>query len=569
MLELRPYQLEALEATFRYWEDGGGNPLVDLATGLGKSVVIGHLIKHSVTNWPIRVLALVHVQELVEQNFLALRRMWPQAPAGIYSAGLGKRDAHHRITFASIQSVFRKADELGPRDLVLIDEAHLVPQQGDGMYRRLLGDLRKKREDMRVAGFTATAYRMDSGRLDQGEDRLFDKIVYSYGIGDGVCDGWLAPLIARAGETEIDVGNVGRRGGEFIPGALEAAANDEETIRTACAEIIKRGEGRRSWLVFCAGVAHAYHVAKELRRLGVDVATITGDTPKEERRRLIADYKAGKIRALTNANVLTTGFDAPATDLIAMLRPTLSTGLYIQMCGRGTRKADGKGDCLVLDFSGNVRRHGPVDNPLFREQRAAAPRDDEDDDAPGERADVNDVRAKECPSCKGLMPKWLPTCTLCGHVFPPPKVKHEAKPDVEVDIMAARYGMRPGVQDRNTHNVRAWSAERWDGRNGTPTLCLTIYTPLLRFRKWVAFEHHGFARTMAERFWLEAGGKLPIPLSVDEAEARFNELRLPTRVMVEPNEQGFHTVKSMYWPAPEEFARMMAEGVRDALDGRQ
>src|SRR5690606_11524394 len=171
MIQLRPYQQQAIQAVLNSWGTDEGNQLFDLPTGTGKSLVIAELTKGFLRQYPdMRILMHVHVLELVEQNFRALLKVWPDAPIGLYSAGLGKRDAHHRITFASIQSVFRKAALLGRRDLVLIDEAHLVPTSGNGMYRRLLDDLRATTPDLRIAGFTATPYRLDTGRLDAGSD---------------------------------------------------------------------------------------------------------------------------------------------------------------------------------------------------------------------------------------------------------------------------------------------------------------------------------------------------------------------------------------------------------------
>jgi hypothetical protein len=151
MIQLRPYQTSAIEAILAYWQTGGGNPLVDLATGTGKSLVIAKLTQDLLAlSDPARLDAGPRPRELVEQNFQALLKVWPDAPIGLYSAGLGKRDSHHRITFASIQSVYRKARELGRRDLILIDEAHLVPTAGNGMYRTLLeGPARSRRRSAR------------------------------------------------------------------------------------------------------------------------------------------------------------------------------------------------------------------------------------------------------------------------------------------------------------------------------------------------------------------------------------------------------------------------------------
>ena len=226
MTALRPYQRESIDAVFDYWKAEGGNALIDLATGTGKSVVLATLMRELLRGYPLmRILCLVHVRELVRQNYEQLIRLWPQAPAGINSAGLGKRDTRSAIVFASIQSVFREPELLGRRDLILVDEAHLLPQGGDGMYHALISGLRKASPDLRVMGCTATPYRMDSGRLDKGPDRFFDRIVYTYDIAAGIADGFLSPLVSKGMAAKIDVTGVAKRGGEFLPAALEKAAD--------------------------------------------------------------------------------------------------------------------------------------------------------------------------------------------------------------------------------------------------------------------------------------------------------------------------------------------------------
>jgi DNA repair protein RadD len=525
MITLRPYQDEAIAAVLAYWAAGGGNPLVDLATGLGKSVVIGQLTRGVLERYPdMRVLMLVHVRELVEQNFLALKRLWPDAPAGIYSAGLGRRDTHHRITFASVQSVFRRAEALGPRDLVLIDEAQLVPNGGDGMYHTLLEDLREMRPDLRGAGFTATPFRMDSGRLDD-KGALFDETVYSYGIRKGIEDGYLSPLVSKRGESEIDVSGVARRGGEFVAGALEEAASDEAVIQSAVAEIVARGADRRSWLSFCAGVKNAYRVRDVIRSHGVSCETITGETHPGERARFIADFKAGRIRCLTNANVLTTGFDAPAVDMIAMLRPTLSTGLFVQMCGRGTRLAEGKANCLVLDFAGVVRRHGPVDMVEVLPKRKGAPAEP--------KVGVDDVRAKTCPECDHLSGLRAKSCFVCGYEWPfvEPTPSHAAVAD-DVPILSTEAGVLSTV---NEQPVLSWSAARWTKPGAPDSLRVTYMAGLQAFNEWVCPEHEGFARRKFEKWWREHRGVEPAPTSVADAIVRFGEITRPDIIITRRN----------------------------------
>lgn len=497
MISLRPYQRGAIDAVHAYWEAGGGNPLVDLATGTGKSVVLGQMIREIVEPNPgVRVLMLTHVRELVAQNAQALLRLWPEADIGINAASLGRRDRRARVLFAAIQSVYREnASTIGERHLIVIDEAHLVPRDGDGMYRKLIGKLREACPDLRVVGLTATPYRMDSGRLDEGNERLFDDIVYTYGIGDGVRDGYLSPLTSRAGCAEIDVGGVQRRGGEFVPGSLEAAARRPSLVVETCRDLVARLADRRSWLVFCSGVMHAQEIADQLRSSGISAACVTGETPDGERARMLADYKAGNLRCLTNANVLTTGFDAPATDAIALLRPTLSTGLYVQMLGRGTRLAPGKTNCLVLDYSGNVRRHGPVDAIEVKGSVGGGA-------GKGEKTEVGTVRAKECPSCASLQALAARVCTDCGHEWPLPE-KHEKEPDREAAVMVRE------VEEKwiTVHSVECHvHTSREPGK--PQTLRVEYWCGATCYREWVCLDHPpGFARSKAQAWWAAMTGQ--------------------------------------------------------------
>jgi DNA repair protein RadD len=541
MNKLRDYQRDAIDSIRDYWANGGGNPLIEAATGTGKSVIIANLCRELFTQWPdLRVLSLVHVRELVEQNAKTLIRYWQQAPIGINSAGLGRRDYHSQILFASIQSVFKRPELLGPRDVLLIDEAHLVPRDGEGMYRTLIEKLRDAVPDLRVCGFTATGYRLDSGRLDAGDsDRLFDDLVFSYGLADAVSDGWLAPLISKATKTEIDVSGVTRRGGEFIAGALETAADKIDVVEGACDEIVAMGESRRAWLAFCSGVEHAFHVRDALRRRGVTCETVTGDTPNGERDRIIKAYRNGQIRCLTNANVLTTGFDVPFVDLAAMLRPTLSTSLYVQMLGRGTRpvypagfdpnnasKAErlsavensSKPHCLVLDFAGNCRRHGPVDAVVVRPKKKG-------ENPNPERTDPDTIRAKICPNCQTYNGLSTLECVSCGFQWPKPEPKHSAKsetaPVMTREVVAKWLPVSDVTIDRHA------------GGSGIPSLVVEYRCGLQSYREWVCLEHRGFAASKAEAWWRVMGGKMPAPKTVDDAMKRAAELSIPHAITIQ------------------------------------
>ena len=492
MIQLRDYQQAAIDAVYAYWEQGGGNPLVEVATGTGKSMVIAELVRRIRTDFPtMRVLMLVHVKELVEQNFKALLNLYPGGSMGIYSAGLGRRDVHHAITFASVQSVFKKAAALGPRHLVLIDEAHLVPSAGEGMYLQLLDGLRRQVPNLRVVGFTATPFRLGTGRLDHGDGRLFDETVFSFGIRDGIDGGYLSPLISKATAAQIDVTSVARSRGEFVAEQLQTAA-DAITVE-AVDEIIRFGENRRAWLAFCSCVDHALAVRNAFRVRGITAETVTGDTPGPYRDRIFRSYRAGQIKVLTGANVFTTGFDAPLVDLIAMLRPTLSTSLYVQMVGRGTRKSDGKENCLVLDFACNVARHGPVDSVAIGGKKAKGEED--------EKVTVDTVRAKKCPDCEELVALHVHVCPDCGHEWPiEAKPKHEARADGDLGILSTE------VVPPKMLPVVDWSLGAWTKFGAPDSVRVTYYAGISEYREWLAFEYTGKPRQTACQWWSIHGG---------------------------------------------------------------
>lgn len=252
----------------------------------------------------------------------------------------------------------------------------LFPASSSTMYRRFLNDLAVINPHLKVIVFTATPYRLDSGLLHEGDGALFDAIAHEARIADMIAKRYLCEFVPKRTETQLDVTGVGSRGGEFIAGQLEASVDEAAVTGPAADEIMRHGGDRGSWLVFCAGVDHAHYVRDALRERGISCEAILGEMPATERDRIIAAYKQSHIRCLTNANVLNTGFNAPGVDLIAMLQPTKSVGLYVQMIGLGTRLADGKDDCLVLDFGGNIERHGPIDRIDGRRKQGS-------EDAPG------------------------------------------------------------------------------------------------------------------------------------------------------------------------------------------
>lgn len=239
IIQLRPYQEAALAALRAHLKSSTGYPLIDAATGTGKSLIIAAAVHELAQQQPdARVLVLAPRLELIEQDVDAIEMLWPDAPVGIVCEGLDRHDLDAPIVVATINSIYRTAERLGPRDFIVVDEAHLIPHGDEGMFQAAFAALLNLRPTLRVIGLTATPYRLDSGRLDEGDDRLFDQTIYSYGIGDGIADGWLAPLIAKAPAAESEINTVGVRkvAGEFNAADLERAADQEAIVKAAAGQ---------------------------------------------------------------------------------------------------------------------------------------------------------------------------------------------------------------------------------------------------------------------------------------------------------------------------------------------
>ena len=511
-LTLRPYQSGAIHGIYSYFANQSGNPLIVIPTAGGKSLVMATFIEGVLKAYPDqRILVVTHVRELIQQNHAELMRLWPDAPAGIYSAGLKQRDLRSPILFAGIQSIHKHVYDVQQCDLVLIDEAHLIPRSSNTMYRRFLDGLKRLNPAMKVIGLTATPYRLDSGLLHEGKDAIFTDVAFEASVRELIDDGYLAPVISKPMATQIDVTGVGTRAGEFIAKELEAAVDKDSITQAAVDEIVTFGEDRKSWLVFCAGVDHAHHVRDAIRARGVTCDTIVGDTPSAQREALINDFKAGRIRCLTNANVLTTGFNAPGVDLIAMLRPTKSAGLYVQIVGRGCRLAPGKEDCLVLDFAGNIARHGPID--AIKPKR---PKAGEDGEAP----------TKACPECNSVVHAAVRECPDCGHLFPPPRVQLDAQASTLDVLSSGKSQWLP---------VTGVKYARHDKPGKPPSLRVDYLTGLCSHSEWVCFEHPGYARQKAVSWWARRAPGLLVPQLVDEALALRTRLRPPAEIAVRPS----------------------------------
>jgi DNA repair protein RadD len=451
---------------------------------------------------------LAHVKELLQQAADKLQAVCPDIPVGVYSAGLRSRETDKAVIVAGIQSVYKRACELDRFDLILVDECHLLPPDGEGMYQTFLKDAKVVNPRVRLIGLTATPYRLKSGLLCS-HDNLLNEICFEIGIKELIEQSFLCPLKSKSGRHKVDCSELHLRGGEFIASEVDELMNTTDKVDAACHEIVMQTRDRHSVLIFGASVDHATRIKETLERLThSECGLVTSDTPSAERERMLRRFKGESfakdllgtetkpLKYLVNVNVLTTGFDAPNIDCVVLLRPTNSPGLYYQMTGRGFRLHETKTNCLVLDYGGNILRHGPVDAIQIKDKKSG---------------NGGDAPAKECPECFALVHAAIAVCPDCGYEFPPPeREKHEAHAANEGiltgEIIDAEYDVTDVYYNIHT--------KRGAGANDPHTLRIDYQIGLNEYKsEWVCPEHSGWARRKFEKWWKERSND-PVPDSV-------------------------------------------------------
>lgn len=531
-MQLRDYQIDAVNSVFDYFGSEEGNPLIVMPTGTGKSLVIAGLLR-SIFQYPgQRVVVATHVKELIAQNLEKLLKVWPTAPAGIFSAGL-KRKEIRAITFAGIASVAGKYEDFGHVDIVIIDEAHLLNPKDGTRYQIFLSGLKLRNPALKVIGLTATHYRMGQGLLTE-PGGIFTDVCMDQATRDAfmwfVDEGYLSMLVPRRTDLVLDLDGIHSQNGDYSSSELQERLDRDGITKQAIAETIRCGRERDRWLVFASGIEHAEHVCNELNSNGIQSTFVHSKLGDDMRDQRLRDYKAGKYRAIVNNGILTTGFDCPEIDLIAMLRPTKSTSLWVQMLGRGTRpvyapgfdlstregrrnaiEAGPKPNCLVLDFARNTTRLGPVNDPVLPRKKGSG--------RPGE------APVKVCESCGTYNHASVRFCISCGGEFPR-AVGLEAK--AEDKDLVVRTEAIPEVQFSVDHVTYV---NHYSKKSSSFSLKATYYCGVRQFTSYFCFEHIGFPRKLAREWWRNNTGSKP-PETVEEARSRLAELRVPKSIRV-------------------------------------
>jgi DNA repair protein RadD len=364
---LRPYQQEAVAATLQHFRQSDDSAVIVLPTGAGKSLVIAELARLARR----KILVLAHVKELVEQNHAKYQSYGVEG--GIFSAGLKRKENRYQVTFASVQSVAANLEQFKDEySLLIIDECHRVSGDDSSQYQRIIEQLRQQNSGLKVLGLTATPYRLGMGwiyhyhyrgfvrsnssgdRAESSQSKPFVHCINELSLIYMINKGYLTkPELIDAAVAQYDFSALAQnRFGDYAEKEVNQLLSKYQRVTRAIIEqVMELAVQRQAVMIFAATVDHAKEITGYLP--AEHTALITGATELQERDKLIQQFKQRQVKYLVNVSVLTTGFDAPHVDFIAILRPTQSVSLYQQIVGRGLRLAEGKQDCLVIDYAGN------------------------------------------------------------------------------------------------------------------------------------------------------------------------------------------------------------------------
>ena len=364
MFKLRPYQELAITETMAFIRKSNKSCVLKLPTAAGKSLIIAELAKQIKELSGKKVLCTAPSRELIEQNAAKYKAF--DLPCSIFSASLNKKSLRHDVVFGSPQTIINEVKKSSRFDdrfaAIIIDECHNITPS----LKTIIATMRDHNPNLRVIGLSATPYRMFSGYIykthtqlgvmgdDKTKEPYFDHCAYDLNEWDMIADGYITKPVFGEHELSYDTsGLVLKASGKFDQKTVDQAFLGKGRLTYEIVkDVIEKSANRNAVMFFASSVAHASEVMESLPPDNSKM--ITGETDKRERAQIVKSYVNGEFKYLVNVSVLTTGFDAPIVDTIAILRRTESPSLFLQIIGRGVRLYPGKTECLVLDYAENV-----------------------------------------------------------------------------------------------------------------------------------------------------------------------------------------------------------------------
>lgn len=572
MLIPRYYQEEANVALWDFFKKNPvGNPLICMPTGTGKAFSICYFIKTVLEKYSNqRSIVATHVKELVEQNYLEFKGLCPNINAGIFSAGLNRKDRFNKVIFGGIQSMVNCVQEFGKINLLIVDECDLISPDDDTNYQIFIRQLMLINPKLRVIGFTATPWRLGQGHLTE-EGGIFTHVAFDItgmeAFNKLIEEGFLCPLVPKKTDLLLDVTGVKKNGKDYIEKSLQEAVDKDVITRQALNETIELASDRHCWLVFAAGVNHAINITKMLNEMGISACVVHSKLTKTQRDNNILDWKAGKFKAIVNNGILTTGLNHKPVDLIVMLRPTLSSRLWVQMLGRGTRPYNWiteinrvlaqafqyiKNNCLVLDFAGNTASLGPINDPKIPKKRGEPTGEIPIKICPHEGCNTyNHISARFCggKSNRDADGNKIEVLEGCGEPFIF-QTQIQANASVTELIKKSDAPIMKDIKiDRitfNPHNLRKTSGQ---------CLKVTYWSGPHKFDEYIMFEGAwGSGLRRSKDFW-EKRTMIPYPSTTAEAVLHLEQLETPSHIRVWMNPPEKHP-KVLNWTFDGNFEKL-------------
>lgn len=413
-MNLRDYQQDTVEAIRAAYRNGKRAPIVVLSTGAGKTVTFSYVAKNAAKKNGI-VFIIAHREELIKQIAMTLARneqehaivsndsVTRQCKIDQFKAfGRSFVDQTSRVFVCSVQTLINRMEKLPDPTLIIIDESHHCVEGNQW------GKVLSRYKNARVLMVTATPIRSDGKGLGVGHGGYADEMIEGVSMKWLIEQGYLSPYRYFAPPTDIDLTGVNiTAGGDYNTKKLDDAMDKPVITGSAVEHYLKLANGKRA-IVFCVSVKHAEHVSNEFNSAGIKSEFIEGKT--ENRNEMIERFSRGETLVLTSCDLVSEGFDLPAIEVAILMRPTKSTGLFMQQVGRALRVIEGKKEAIILDHVGAWKEHGfPDDEREWTlEGVKKRKRKTDDDEAP---------KIKCCPSCFAVH-EPAPECPKCGHEYP-------------------------------------------------------------------------------------------------------------------------------------------------------
>lgn len=471
MYVLRDYQEQAVSDTRLAFSEGYKAPCLVLSTGAGKTVCAGQIV-HDAFHKGKSVVFVVHRQELAKQTYRTFKG-YGLEPAFIMSGV--KPDYNNRVQIASIGTLRNRLNKYREPDLIIYDECqHCMANQWL--------TIKQAWPNAKIIGLTATPCRLDGKPLRE----FFDTLVVGPTTLDLINRGALTPYDYFAPST-IDTTGMKHNKTDFTADALSFFSQKREIIGDNIKQYQKLANGKRN-IVFACNVKHSLEIVKRYQDAGIPAAHLDGETPKAEREEILDKFSKGEILVLSNVELFGEGFDLPSIEVVSLLRPTLSTSLFLQQVGRALRPCPelGKERAIILDHVGNYERHGMPDDTRIWSLKGGLVK------ATSARPTEATVRVQRCPECF-FAHSPAHACPLCGHVYKNEcGVKEVAGELVLLGTQEHRDALKKEIKNvesyeelvkiENNRNYKMWWAENtWLSMKGED-LRLT-YKGLLRIAK--------------------------------------------------------------------------------------